>query len=691
MIIEKYKPIRDVIRKHKSIKSFVLKVFPEIDPLLFDLYPEQAPKEFDVHQAAAWASIYKKNVIFAGAGAGKTKVAVERAKLLVERGIAPEKILFITFTLKAASQLKDRLGFMGDEIESSKTPAIMTIHEFSRLCYQAIDNEIKQIYGDEVWEPLFKVWETVTEEYLDRYPEIKAKFHEWLELRWIDPQNIDLDYLFKSPSHYPPPQINTRSGIKVRSQAELKIANFLFDQGIKFAYEQPVLFCDFPFQPDFFLPEVGSYIEYYGLVEAANPSVRNRYIRMCQMKREQFEKHGYKDWVNIYLEPKHLRSGEYRTLIQKKIEQLNKYTKRVKYKYIEKETADKIKIKMAERKTQVVGFLKEVSACLSVNQCDPDILKNRMPYVFHELIDMVKILTGEVNSRLLSEKKMTANRMMEDLGQRFSKNNPIFDGIRRKYDYIFLDEFQDVTPVLFCFLKRFLVEIPFFAIGDDRQAIYGFAGGTPHFIRNLKKEVKGTQTKSLLYNYRSNKTIVETSKLFTALGSINTQARNEAESTIYVLKVDEELRQIKQVFGFIRSVTEDEVMVLGRYTSKADKVVKAYESFIKSPHEFMTVHKSKGLERKAVLIVNVNEGNDSNGNKLKYTFPAADKDHPVVRYIKQSSLQDDILEEESRLFYVALSRAQEHLFIVTEKNRESRFIKTILKNQPRTQVVELRS
>jgi len=62
----------------------------------------------------------------------------------------------------------------------------------------------------------------------------------------------------------------------------------------------------------------------------------------------------------------------------------------------------------------------------------------------------------------------------------------------------------------------------------------------------------------------------------------------------------------------------------------------------------------------------------------------------VIRYIKANSLQDVVLKEEERLFYVALSRAEEYLFIVTEEKHQSSFVKTIIRNQPNHEIIYLR-
>lgn len=61
-------------------------------------------------QQAAVNSEHSQTVVIAGAGAGKTSTLVERIRWMLNKGIAPEKIIVITFTNKAAKEVRERLG-----------------------------------------------------------------------------------------------------------------------------------------------------------------------------------------------------------------------------------------------------------------------------------------------------------------------------------------------------------------------------------------------------------------------------------------------------------------------------------------------------------------------------------------------------------------------------------------------------
>src|SRR3989344_1770693 len=73
-------------------------------------------------------------LVIAGAGAGKTKVITERVRLLIESGVSPERILAVTFTNKAAGEMKERIGNWKLEIgNSANPPFIGTFHALGLL------------------------------------------------------------------------------------------------------------------------------------------------------------------------------------------------------------------------------------------------------------------------------------------------------------------------------------------------------------------------------------------------------------------------------------------------------------------------------------------------------------------------------------------------------------------------------
>ena len=85
--------------------------------------------------------------------------------------------------------------------------------------------------------------------------------------------------------------------------------------------------------------------------------------------------------------------------------------------------------------------------------------------------------------------------------------------------------------------------------------------------------------------------------------------------------------------------------------------------------EFLTVHKSKGLEADYVIILQC--------NKDTYGFPSLVSDDPVLNYVLTQSDQYPY-GEERRLFYVAITRAKIKTWVLYDKRFPSVFVNEFL-------------
>ena len=91
----------------------------------------------------------------------------------------------------------------------------------------------------------------------------------------------------------------------------------------------------------------------------------------------------------------------------------------------------------------------------------------------------------------------------------FRKYSAILHKWKRNFQYILIDEFQDINKVQYEVIKMLAFpENNLFVVGDDDQSIYGFRGSDPEFMQDMRKDFPNLTVIPLSYNYRSTEYIV---------------------------------------------------------------------------------------------------------------------------------------------------------------------------------------
>ena len=228
--------------------------------------------------------------------------------------------------------------------------------------------------------------------------------------------------------------------------------------------------------------------------------------------------------------------------------------------------------------------------------------------------------------------------------------------MNKRYQYILVDEFQDTSQKNFELLKLLLPDRGgnLFVVGDDWQSIYGFRKARVEYIIKMKKYFPELKIHNLDINYRSKTEIVKLSNKFISHNKFRTKKKLKSfqgqGGEIKFHKVISLAEEIFCINKIVSEVKEDlKIVVLYRNNRQGESLQEQLPSYphLKDRLEFMTMHASKGLEFDLVIVAGI-----------------SDKIIPD----RSSSL-----EEERRLFYVALSRAKTYLHLLYYPNLEGEF------------------
>ncbi len=248
---------------------------------------------------------------------------------------------------------------------------------------------------------------------------------------------------------------------------------------------------------------------------------------------------------------------------------------------------------------------------------------------------------------------------------KIATNNINNNQINTNYKYIIIDEFQDTSLNRFKLIDAIIKKnnAKIFVVGDDYQSIYRFSGCNLDIFLNFNKLVNNLNIINLDYNYRNPKEIVEVANSF-----IMKNKNQIKKETICLKNINKPIKicfyknkkiAIEKVLKFI----DTNYLILGR--NNKDKDI-----FNVQDKPFLTIHKSKGLEEDNIILINLTNNNNS--------LPSKIKNHKIINKIIKTDYYP--YEEERRLFYVALTRTRNNIYLLVPKSNYSIFIKELMKN-----------
>ncbi|MCQ2510335.1 MAG: ATP-dependent helicase [Lachnospiraceae bacterium] len=101
-------------------------------------------------------------------------------------------------------------------------------------------------------------------------------------------------------------------------------------------------------------------------------------------------------------------------------------------------------------------------------------------------------------------RKIDFDDIMDKCYELLTKRKDILRKWQEKFQYVLIDEFQDISPVQYEIVKMLaLPENNLFIVGDDDQSIYRFRGASPEIMLGFPKDYPDAKTVTLNKNYRS--------------------------------------------------------------------------------------------------------------------------------------------------------------------------------------------
>lgn len=657
-------------------------------------------------QREAVISENKRLLVLAGAGSGKTKTLLQKLIYLIEeKGVSPSKILAITFTKNATNEMLDRLIISADstgeyekqlfdkrrtKIEKDKERFLqqkkhkwidgLTVKTFHSFCYSVLrndgvnefDNKFR-IIGDEkkdeedelskhvAPETVFEVFHKILIENCEN-TEYLLKLKRYILDYIVDKIHLkkdDNNFFSKDGKHF-----TTLDGTKVRSKSEQFIADWFYRHSIKYEYEPELNVKDFSFHPDFFVPEANLYLEH--ISDISYPT---------KAKEEQFQK------GKLLLVKTFDSMTKDSALFN---HTLNKVIKNRLPSDYQKSTCLNYREEFNHYHSDVKDFIQQVIRVtdmikvenISIDTVLQNAIKDQHERIrnFYELA--IPIVKGFIDY-CTNKSYLDFNDLISKSTSLFLHHDDVIQKYRNKFEYILVDEFQDVNNLQVELIKLLLTnKTQLFCVGDDWQSIYGFRGSNVNYIVEFEKHFDNAEIIKLNLNYRSTQNIVGASNEVIKHNKFkvdkDVQASKMSEHKIVVFSgnnLEENIQFCSEKVNELLKdgINNDEILFLYR----RNKMFSPYFNFFKGEGtrvQGKTIHASKGLEAKVVFIIGLTEGNGG--------FPDIWLEDRIFQIIKKAN-HDVLMEEERRLFYVAITRAKDKLFLITEKGNESSFLKEI--------------
>ncbi|WP_376707891.1 UvrD-helicase domain-containing protein [Parashewanella spongiae] len=634
------------------------------------------------------------NLLLAGAGTGKTSVMVGRAGYLIEsQQASATDILLLAYGKKAADEMDERIKIKlhTDSIKAS------TFHSLGMKIIAEVEQAKPSLSPWVNDEKAKDKWVHDQLESLILEDDYRKKlFTYFSQYYYVEKSPFEFETEGEYFSYLNDNDIRTLKGEKVKSFGELYIANWLFQNGIEYQYEakyqHDVRSVDFrQYEPDFYLPELDIYIEYYGIDEEGNtaPYVdQNVYHESMQWKRDLHNQH---QTICIELFYHQQRKGNLTDVLAHTLQQLNTELYPLPDEAILETLRELGRVTaMAKLFSQLIGLYK--AACLD---------EQRLQRVLNNAADRLQMTKALelLEPILLRYQQHLSERSEIDFEDMISTAiNYVEQGqFSAPWKYIMVDEFQDISEPrarLVRALRDSNAKASVFCVGDDWQAIYRFSGADVSLTTNFTQYFGPTAKTYLDCTFRFNNAIGEVATQFVTQNPVQLKKdirsfKQVKHAAVSILRrganqgaTNEEPTPdaVTQALAAINNkisnqTSKQKVYLLARFWYQLPDLTHLNALKSQFPNleiENQSFHASKGKEADYVIIMGLTTGLHGFPS-MKVTPPLLDAMLPKEEAFK--------FAEERRLFYVALTRAKHRAYVLADMTNVSPFVVELIKEK----------
>ena len=629
-------------------------------------------------------------LVLAGAGSGKTSVITAKAAYLVKAGIRqPEEILLLAFAKNAAKEMSERV-----EARSGMPIEARTFHAIAYDIIGIVEG-LKPALADHATDDtaFTNLIKQILKDLVLTLTDVSKAIIQWFAHFLVEPKT-EWDFKTKHEfyTHMESQDLRTLQGQKVKSYEELQIANWLYENGVEYEYE-PVYEHKVSevgrrdYQPDFRLTESGIYIEHFGVRRQKMADGSERLVTAPFVDREKYlADMDWKRQVHAEHETTLIETYSYERqegrLLTGLAEKLAPHVT-LKPRPIDTIYDRIVELKQVDDFSKLLGtFLRKFkSGGYSLQDCETKANRMKLGKRASAFLDVFAPVFDEY------QKRLEGRIDFEDMILRaagYAETGRFISPFR----HILVDEFQDISQSRARLVRALKAQHPdarVFAVGDDWQSIFRFAGSDLHLMRYFGREFGGSfdgeagvhRTVDLGRTFRSVDQIAFAARTFVLRNPAQIQkhivpagiATEPAIRMVTVSKGEDEGKLYEALTALAASLAPDAkaatVLLLGRYRFVEPDMQDLRRRYPRLKISFKTIHASKGLEADHVILLNADSG--------RMGFPSEIVDDPLLSLV---SPEEEAFRnaEERRVMYVAMTRARHTLTILASNARPSSFV-----------------